>query len=991
MNVNGINYHNQINTNNLDLSAKTENNRTNQAVMAFENQLFVAGQPMNSTDVSRNFMSVVGEGLSSVEEALKEDAQVARDNLKALFNKLSGPEAAAMDEDGFHINDMDSEEILTVVDRIKIMLAAYCENYQAMSGDISSEQIKEAVGDAGLAAKVSAKLSGAYIPTTKENIAQVEQADDAASRLPETMNENVQRYLMKNDMEPTIANVYKAWHATADGGESPLPGTEWRQLLPQADRIIEKAGLPVNEESRGMARQLVEWKVELTLENLNKLDALQKNQFHYDKEEIISACVDAMSDGRNPMDVRITGEAAPAWRTAGEAVRILQRATGKDVERATVEHGKLTIASLSMAQTTIQGYMAANLPAKVRQEIIVNNRTLNEARLALTACSGKALLDSGIDIFNEDLRNITDLLHEAGKKYVIDDLSRRNAGNVSEEDLNRVSGFEDALNQLRFMPSAAIGVVMSSRLTMSVETLHAEGGNLAMRYEQAGLAYDAMSTRVRKDMGDNVRKAVESSAESMLLEIGMENTPENVRSLRILAANNMEVTEDNILTVKNHDLQINQIMDNISPQTVLDMIREGINPLTATIEELNGYMWQAQQDVTGEIEKFSEFLYELDRNGDIEADEREKYIGVYKMFHMFHKDNGTAIGALVNQGADLTLGNLITAIKSRGKEIDASLDANAGMAEVVGKTQYFTSLFASLSGKITPAMLKNSVNTTSKEDIEDVTLEELAGAVGDKDREREALAEYYNGEIKELNRLFLSEENLIKTLTDYEIPVTFHNILAADVLVKRPGKLFADILDLEDADDIREDAANLIESMESGEEAQAAYQKLSADVQEKVREMISTDNGQNLDLQALRSLTQGVRLAGTLAGHQDYVIPFETEDGIGIINVKLVHDGQDRGKIRMNVDFSNGRKKYLECNVDGSRLDIFLMENEDESAYVDEELTEGLEDLGYENIRINRVRSKEVVNGSGTRQNQVPTARLYQTAKIIIKNLSRNT
>lgn len=991
MNVNGVNYNNQISTGNFGLSTKTENKQTEQVVMAFENQLFMAGQPMNSTDVSKNFMSIVGEGLSNVEEALKVDAQMAKDNLKALFNKLSGPEAAAMDEDGFHINDMDSKEILTVVDRIKIMLAAYCENYQVMSGDISSEQIKEAVGDAGLAAKISQKLSGTYIPSTEENIAQVAQADNMASKLPETMNENVQRYLLKNDMEPTIANVYKAQHAAASGGTTALTDKEWQQLLPQADRIIEKAGMAINEESHNMARQLVEWEVELTPENLNKLNTLKETQFHYSQDNIISDCVNAMSEGKSPMDVQIIGDAEPSWKAAGEAVKILQKATEKDVERATVEYGRFTIASLSMVQTSVSGYMAANLTVEIRQEILVNNRTLNEARLALTAYSGKVLLDSGIDIFNEDLKNIADLLREAEKKFVIDDLSNQNAGLVSDEDFERVSGFENAISQLRFMPSAAIGVIISARHTMTVEALNMEGSNLQMRYEQAGLAYDTMSTKVRADMGDNVGKAVETSAESMLFEIGMESSPENVRSLRILAANSMEITEENIITVKNYDLQINQIMDNISPQTVLDMIREGINPLTAEISELNDYMKQAQQDVAGEVEKFSEFLYELDRNGAIREDEREKYIGVYKMFNLFRKDNGTAIGALINQGADLTLGNLITAIKSQRKNVDVSLDVNAGMAEVIGKTQYFTNLFSSLSHKITPAMLKNSVTTADKDDIDDVTLEELARTTGEENEERAARAEYYNEEIREWNRIFQSEENLVRTLTDYEIPVTFHNMLAADALIKRPGKIFKDMYELEGSDDIREDVDELIENMESGEEMQEAYQKLSADVQEKVRDMISADNAEKLDLRELRALTQGIRLAGTLAEHQDYVIPFETEDGVGVINVKLIHNDAGRGKIRMNVDFADGNKKYLECSVDGSKLDMLLMENRGDDSLTDEKITAGLDKLGFDDIRINRTRSREIINASGARQEQVPTARLYQTARIIIKNLIRNT
>jgi hypothetical protein len=985
MNVNIVN-HEPVCTGGIGIQTKTEESRTDTVVSAFEN-VFVAGsQPMNSTDVTKSAIGQIRDSLTDVEDALKADAQVAKDNLKALFNKLSGAEAVAMDEDGWDLNDMDSDEILTVVDRIKIMLATYCDNYQIMSGDIDTDLIEEAVGDAGLAAKVSQKLSGTYVPATDDNVREVEEAVDVASRLPETLDTDTIKYLMKNDLEPTIANVYKAQHSTATGGGSPLSDRDWQQLLPQVDGIIQKTGQEPSQELRDMAKSLIEWQVDLTPENLMKLDGLENLNFTYSQDTIMDTAVNAMSDGKRAQDALVTGAKEPAWKTVSEAVKILQNATEQDVENVTMQYGNLTIARLSFSMSSVEGYMAANISVETSEQVLANNRTLNEARLMLTAYSGKALLDSGIDIFHEDLKNIADLLHESQVKYVIDDFTKQNAGSISEEDLNKVSGFEEALYRMRFMPSAAIGAVVSSGVTVSVMSLQYEGSSLQQKYEQAGQAYETMSTKVRADMGDNLKKAVDASADTVLSELGLENTKQNVRSVHILAANQMEMTEENIYTINNLDFMLNQVMDNITPQTVLDMIRDGVNPMDAEISVLNGYVEEKQENITGKVEKFSEFLYELDRNKEITSEEREKYIGVYKMFNMFKKDAGKAIGALVNQGSEVTLENLVMAIDSRRKyDMDVTLDTDAGMAEISGKTAYFENLFSSLGKKITPDRLKNS----ESEEGEETTLETLFEQIetDDETEQMEQRAAFYQQELEWVEDFSQDEDRMIRMLTDYKLPVTFHNLMGARSLTRSGGKLLTDAIEGEQKEKLSEDMEGILEALDSEEDAQEAYKTFREDVNDTVRELLSGDEAQTLDLRELRCLTEGVRLMGALSEKHDYIIPFETEEGAGLVNLKLVHSDEDSGRISIHMDYADGRQAYLDCGVSKEHLDIFMVEQNDIQEDAQQQLTAGLEELGFTQIRFNSVTNDTVPYGNGSRESGTPTALLYKTAQTLVKNL----
>ena len=88
----------------------------------------------------------------------------------------------------------------------------------------------------------------------------------------------------------------------------------------------------------------------------------------------------------------------------------------------------------------------------------------------------------------------------------------------------------------------------------------------------------------------------------------------------------------------------------------------------------------AQKDGAQDSEKFSKFLWKLEHTGDITPEERESFIGVYRLIHQVEAGDGAAIGALMAQGTDVTLRNLMTAVRSKkhtGKEygVDDSFGA----------------------------------------------------------------------------------------------------------------------------------------------------------------------------------------------------------------------------------------------------------------------------------------------------------------------------
>lgn len=95
---------------------------------------------------------------------------------------------------------------------------------------------------------------------------------------------------------------------------------------------------------------------------------------------------------------------------------------------------------------------------------------------------------------------------------------------------------------------------------------------------------------------------------------------------------------------------------------------------------------------------------EAGTHGGNSQEERASYIGTYRLIHQVEQSDGAAVGALVNQGADITMRNLMMAVRSerRSGKMDYSVDESFGKVEGSG-----------YSGTSTPIRWKRHIRTTA--------------------------------------------------------------------------------------------------------------------------------------------------------------------------------------------------------------------------------------------------------------------------------------
>lgn len=992
MNINSINYSNQeealksasINIrNNVEGDGKTASTALSGTTLSGLSEL---GKTTNTQNSGANAKLLLQE-TDDVLEQLKESAENAQGSLKALFKKLSGADCVRLDEDGYGLNDTEPEKIITVVERIKIMLAAYCDNYDAAGMDIDAAEAEKVVGSVSMANKVVSKLSDYDVPASEEN---VREAEEAVGKLQNAgqLSENAKNYLVKNELEPTIDNIYYACHkSSGEAYFAVVDETAWSELKPQAEDIIKRSGLKVNEQNLNNARTFMGLDIPVTEDNLcykAELDALDMETFS-DNDGIASALdaiAEAMSEGRAAGEARVTGESA-AWRQVAEAIRISENADEADVCRVMRDQEELTLENLAKGMDSKEGEgdntLAQTIQSMTREEL-EGYRRLEEIRILMTADAGLSLAKQGFNLNTSPIAELVEKLKELELAWAGD-----------EETADRVYEVQEAVYNIARAPVEVIGRSVSSfyeenqngqaaalyektedREVITLGDFAQTGESLRQRYREAGRTYEAVGTQVRRDLKDSLGKAVDASADGLLDSLGLENNAKNREAVRILAGSGMEITNDNIEKVKQNYASLRSLIKNMKPDAVLAMIREGKNPMQSDINDVSG--WLQENSDSNREEKFSTFLYKLDRTNGITDEERRQFIGIYRMTNIFTRDAGQAIGTLLKQGSDITMSNLMTAYNSRrAGHIDRTIDDSAGMAEISGTVNYYNTLFDDSAEKITPRTLK-LVN--DEKHIDERSVENFIESVNDNYSLREE-ASYYDKYLQSIEAVKDADAGVIRELERFDENISVSAIHAMQDIMNT-GFSSSPLAGMKRRD--KENASTILEHLGDDEEA-SVRRELEASVKHDVEEALESVNDRD-EFETLRMRYKEIVMINNMAKKHDYRIPYDNGGDLGTIHLQIVEDEENSGRIVIDTDTKELGRLHMEVRQNTGEISLFAVT--DKSVPKLEERLDGLSKR-MANMSYTVGRSDVPVNVTlPAKDGIISTRQLYETAKLLI-------
>lgn len=880
----------------------------------------------------------------TVADMLQEDsgmsAEDRRNQMAVLANTLSPQDLKEAQEEGYSLSDMDAHQVVTVTDKIKAALAKAGVDISGYGDSLSKEQLEEITGSEALATQISNQLIARDLPVTTENLEDAKEAFSQASSL-KALDDRALKYMLRNQLAPSIENIYLAEHSGAeqadlsaevyDSGKSRISEEDFDQLRGQVEKVIADAGLSVEESTVSDSRWILEQGLSLNVENLSYMQQLQDLSRQLtagmDTETVLGAMALAISEGGRPGDGMLISGYSMMER-AEDAKAVIDGTAEEDLVYVIARGQELTLRNLKQAQKNrdINYGVESNAqaaPSNMQENhsatelaLLTARRQLEEVRLAMTTEANYALLKKGIQIDTKPLEALVDDLKNQEEAFARDMLSD---GKIQATD-EKVALFTSTTKYISDLKGYPANILGASDGGETISSLHEAGEALQNQYAKANESYEALMTSPRTDMGDSIRKAFRN-VEDILRDMDLEVTEENRRAVRILAYNETALTEENIEKIKAKDEEVQRLFKNMTPQTVLEMIRRDVNPLDMEITQVNKLAEQIQNETGNrEMEQYSKYLYKLEQKKEISEEERTSYIGIYRLFAQIQKTDGAVIGALVNQGADLTLRNLLTATRSGQKgNMEYSVDDDFGGVDSRSKgpriddqimAAYQTNLAKDIGEMITPS----AFSKVREENWEDMTVEQFKRALeqslvdesSDAAVEDARLEEAYQREcLSRYGEVLQASDDVYQFLERGDFQNSAQNVLAASILLQNPSAMFDTLFgkskNISERIQQVEDMKNIVlerfgEAVKTPEEMAQAQEEL-ADIAEKAMRGMIVEN-QNIsvrDLRELRLMNQQFFLCKEQAKEENYVVPIETGEGVTGVSLKIIRGREKKG------------------------------------------------------------------------------------------------
>lgn len=825
-----------------------------------------------------------------VDEIQKKDEQTADDRkneMAVLSNTVSGKDLQEMEKDGFSVNHTDSHTIITVTDKIKAELAKAGVDISAYGDSLTREQLEDITGSAAVAAQIETVLTANDLPATEANVGDASKALAQAASIS-GITDDMMSYLLKNNLDPTIQNIYKAQYSSTRDLQPVPGGMDFSELEPQISQIIEAAGLEVNEDTLADAKWLLQEQIPLTAEKLQQLSELKG---------LAGEIEDGSVDWDGVLD------------SIADTIRMGKRPT--------------------------------------EASMITARRQLEETRLTMTKEADATIDKLGVEMDYQSMEDTVEGLKAQERQYYRDLLDCAGI-EPSEQNIDTMEQTLAVFDELKGMPAYVLGQIDEES---SITQVYDAGAQMQQAFEKANESYETLMTAPRNDLGDSIQKAFRN-VDDILTDMELDTSAANQRAVRILAYNGLDITEENIVSVKALDEEMQRAFRNLNPATTLEMIQRGENPLDMSMQELNQAAEEIQQE-TGdpEQERFSKYLWKLEQNHAISEEERSSYIGIYRLIAQVEKTDGAAIGLLYHQGAEITMRNLLSAVRT-GKKGSMDYSVSDDMEGVSAKA-FGTKINEQIAAGFQQNCVKDVLDQISPDKLAalgedgwlDLTPEQFAEKLANmQTSEQEELANeaYVQQQLALYEQASEMPQDVYAYLEHFDMPNTIANILAAGEMLRHPNQMMETLWkkDWSNKNSVDKVAGLKQQVLEEFGEALknpaelADAQETLAEVAEHVMDdMIIEDHDiGTLDIRAMQLATTQFKLCAKKAKEESYMIPIQTGDSVTGVSLKIVRGEKKKGAVDILFESSSIGKVAASFEAKSNRVSGMIAVDDPQTA-----------------------------------------------------------
>jgi hypothetical protein len=233
------------------------------------------------------------------------------------------------------------------------------------------------------------------------------------------------------------------------------------------------------------------------------------------------------------------------------------------------------------------------------------------------------------------------------------------------------------------------------------------------------------------------------------------------------------------------------------------MIKDQKNPLDMTMEELNTQADNSKNEMSGQSEEdnYAKFLWKMEHTKGITEEEKESFLGIFRLIHQVNKTDGAVIGQLVNQQIPVTMRNLMMAVRTRkntGNEF--AVDEEFGYVEAVNRAEL--SITQQVEVAFQSAHLKNAERIIepaklheieASQSIQEMTPEELNLSLQKYETDKELEKEWFDNLKEELFDASKAEAKVNNIIARLDIEETPTNINAVKNMLYNNRKVFSQL------------------------------------------------------------------------------------------------------------------------------------------------------------------------------------------------------
>ncbi len=850
-----------------------------------------------------------------------------RDNEKnfmiLLSNTLSREDYEKALKDGFDLKDINSSEAVTIVDKIKSVLLQSGEVVAGYNDDMPIEKLKKLTGSEAFANALKESFAERDIPLTAENAKSARAAYEQIKDL-KSLPDAAASYMVQNSMEPTIENIYLASHSTNGlsmsgrgfyaqeaGGyyAQKADDSDLQGLDSQIEKIIEQAGLdPGDEGLKEDSRWMIKKGIPLTGENLESLRNIKKAEIPLSEKTAAAAIASAIADGKKSVKADLS-DTRSNLQKAGDILNAVKELGENEIKNTLAAGRSLTIKNLSADY----GQIKETIPDS-DQNLVKARLQLEEVRLRMTIDANKKLLDKGFSIDTapmeeliERLKGALTLSQDEVTGRAVDEIT-----SVNPKNADYVAGFTmTRISIIQNGPVDVVGELADELKSASLLKISETSESLSAKFAKAGEGYEKLMTAPRADLGDSIKKAFRN-VDEILKDLDLEITEENRRAVRILGYNRMEVTGDNFEKVRSWDQKMQAVLGRLKPGAVLDLIRQGKNPLKMTLEELSSELDrndESSEDHSGRSEdRYARFLYKLEHKKGITAQEKASFIGIYRLFNTLKRSDYQAIGSVLKTGREMTIGNLLGATRDKkaaakgmdytvddgfgGLSTDRSLSHDRIDQQIETAFRYYRAHAEVVYENLEPEKLMEAKpdEATLLQDLS----RQLQQAQSDKELD-EAFAANELQNIRNITQLKAAETSA-QEMKGADIELTFNNLEAyiSEKRDRRSGNtIWEKAWDFEKTD--------LFTSALSEDDYEGTYVKVLGELSDKLSKELMDEKDTYIDVRAISLLQKQISVMKKSSERQSFEVPVMIDGDRISMNVTLKSDDREISRMEASV------------------------------------------------------------------------------------------